>query len=436
MRHLALALLTIVGSASGLLADSVVHPTGRFPADLEAVQAAVDQGGRVLLKAVNAAGQPTAFDFGPTDQATGASVTLTTDVAIRGESIGSRRTVIRGGFFPFQEYEPARVAIQRIVFEGPGGGAAFLGGSAGAELTDNVITKVAGFPWAFGGRKGTGFWIGGGCCDVTGSILIARNTISDIDAEDGIGLALVAFDAEIRVVGNDIRGTGFMGILAFANAGRVTIEDNVVVPGPSLFPGSFYDVGNGIQAGPPNEVPDAGSAVIRNNRVLCENPNADGIVVSGFGSGMDHSLVTNNRVEMRGSLYGGITLAQQVSSTVVSLNRVTGDGAYALDSIGFDADARLERNLFLANATGRFESSLADVYLDQATSETWVLPCQGTVIDLGTGNHTPGCTPALPDQGRPDSRGAHARDIAQRLSHERARLDPREDGRLVPVPAP
>ena len=46
-------------------AATVVYPTGSYPLDVQNVQAALDGGGTVLLKATNAAGVPTAFDFGP-----------------------------------------------------------------------------------------------------------------------------------------------------------------------------------------------------------------------------------------------------------------------------------------------------------------------------------------------------------------------------------
>lgn len=434
MRRAAILVVALSWAVPSLWAEVVVYPTGSFPADPVAVQAAVDTGERVLLKSVDPAGRPTAFDFGPTDQLTGGTVFLTRDVEIRGERAGRRPTTIRGGFFPFRQYEPARVAIRRIRFEGPGGGGAFLGASTGAEITDNVVTHVAGFPWIPGERKGTGFWIGGGCCLVTGTITIARNTISDIDAEDGIGLALVAFDADIRVIANDIRGMNFAGILAFGHTGRLTIEENVVEPGPPRFPGSVFTAGNGIEVGPPS-IADTGAAVIRGNRVLCENPSADGILLLGFDHRLERSVVSANRVEMKGSLYGGITLLDNVSRTLVELNRVTGDGAYALNAFAVNPDVPLQGNLFLANSTSAFEASVADVFLDAATEDTWVIPCHGTVIDLGQDNHTPGCTPALEKEtGTTGDPIAHWRELAERLPLQRAAVQRLDDGRLTPVP--
>src|SRR6266576_5757478 len=52
-------------AAPGSAADRVVYPTGVYPTDVQNVQAAVDQGGTVVLKARSTAGVPTHFNFGP-----------------------------------------------------------------------------------------------------------------------------------------------------------------------------------------------------------------------------------------------------------------------------------------------------------------------------------------------------------------------------------
>jgi hypothetical protein len=237
---------------------------------------------------------------------------------------------------------------------------------------------------------------------VTGTVTIERNVIADIDAEDGLGLALVGFEADVTIAGNDIRGTNFMGILAFGHSGRVRIEDNVVIPGPERFPG-IYSVGQGIQVGPlfagQYEVPTA-PAVIRRNRVSCENPIADGIVLFGGDDRLENSVVALNRVTMQGSFFGGITLYDNVSHTAVALNRVTGSGAYALDvPAAFTPGTLQQGNVFLANDTGGFTESVADVWLGASSVDTWVIGCRGTVVDEGIDNHVIGCSPAQPVEG-------------------------------------
>jgi hypothetical protein len=54
-----------LSAANAALAVIVVYPTGDYPTDVQNVQAAVDQSGTVLLKAQNAAGVATTFNFGP-----------------------------------------------------------------------------------------------------------------------------------------------------------------------------------------------------------------------------------------------------------------------------------------------------------------------------------------------------------------------------------
>jgi hypothetical protein len=422
MRTLAVGAI-VLSLAGPSLAETVVFPTGSHPADVQAVQEAVNGGGTVLLKAINADGVPTAFDFGPPVSGSG-WVQLTAAVEVRGEAAAGTRTTIRGGDTPFFGARPIRTAFRGIRFDRPRGAAIMLVASAGVEITDNVITGVVGFPWFEDNRKGQAVWLlgrpAGGAGPITGTVTIARNVIADIDAEDGLGLALVGFEADVTVAGNDIRGTNFMGILAFGHSGRVSIEDNVVVPGPERFPG-IYSVGQGIQVGPlfagQYEVPTA-PAVIRRNRVSCENPIADGIALYGGDDRLENSVIAANRVTMHGSFFGGITLYDNVSYTAVALNKVNGSGAYALDVPTTFTPGTLQRgNVFLANDIGGFTEGVADVWLGESAVETWVVACRGTVLDEGINNHVVGCSPAQP--------GARAaapigRDLGRLLAREAA----------------
>jgi hypothetical protein len=131
------ALLLLTG------ATTVVRPTGDPAQDLANVQAAVDRGGTVLLKATDASGTPRAFDFGdypvgtynwnyfgnprgyvalgtageivPVDFVTpsGASqtayVSINNDVRLRGESDAGVTTTIRGGTIPVRNFAPRDV---------------------------------------------------------------------------------------------------------------------------------------------------------------------------------------------------------------------------------------------------------------------------------------------------------------------------------------
>lgn len=388
------ALVVLLLCAPSAWADTVVYPTGIYPTDVQAVQAAVNGGGTVRLKAVNVAGEPTAFNFGPPVTGSG-RVRLSTDVQIRGEARASAKTTIRGGDAPFFGDLPVRSAITGISFVGPRLAALYVLASSGVEFTHNVVTDVTGIPWSFGYRKGQGVWIlgapGGGVGPITGTVTIAHNTIANINAEDGIGLTLVGFEADMNVIGNDIRGTNFIGILAFGHSGRVLIQDNTVIPGAERF--AAYSGGNAIQVGPlwaDDQIPDTAPALIWNNRVVAENPNADGIVVYGGERPLNGSWVVGNQVTMRNSLYGGITLFDNTSHTILAGNQVRGNGAFGISMVTFDFPEQ-RGNVVVGNDIARFEATDASVFLGEWTADTLVLGCQGTVVDLGTNNHVVGC---------------------------------------------
>jgi hypothetical protein len=64
--HALIVVMWLIDPAATAAADLVVHPEGNAVADVPNVRAAVAAGGVVLLKATNADGVPTAFEFGRT----------------------------------------------------------------------------------------------------------------------------------------------------------------------------------------------------------------------------------------------------------------------------------------------------------------------------------------------------------------------------------
>src|SRR5262245_46007156 len=135
--------------ASAAPANTTVYPTGSFPLDVQNVQAAIDGGGTVVLKATNAAGQPTAFNFGP-PVVTGSGVNLTTDVTILGEQVGQYMTTINGGFNTILGLVPIKSTIQGIDFEGPLDAPIALVASTGSDIVGNRIRGVVPVPLSFG----------------------------------------------------------------------------------------------------------------------------------------------------------------------------------------------------------------------------------------------------------------------------------------------
>jgi hypothetical protein len=102
---IASSLLVLVASCPrNATADSVnvICPTGVFPTDVQNVQAALDQGGTVLLKATDQNHHTLAFNFGPAaSSAVPNYVSFTKDTSVRGEFAGVSRTTIKGGHQPF-----------------------------------------------------------------------------------------------------------------------------------------------------------------------------------------------------------------------------------------------------------------------------------------------------------------------------------------------
>ena len=83
----------------------------------EVVQAAIDGGGKVVLKATNPSGQLTAFNFGPADTHNSTRANLTTDVTMVGERVGQSMTTINGGFAPFLGFVPVKTHIEVLILK-------------------------------------------------------------------------------------------------------------------------------------------------------------------------------------------------------------------------------------------------------------------------------------------------------------------------------
>jgi hypothetical protein len=239
-----------VSWAAGRRPDRVVFPTGDWPTDVRNVQAAVDRGGTVLLKAKNVAGHPTAFNFGTAthEQFLDLWVDVTTDVWIRGESVGSARTTITGGWapisvgfartfvegewFPTYDGESPHVKIESLNFEGPLEWAILVQRSAGVEIIGNRISNVLGHG-SF--DQGRGITLYGDGERITGKVIIASNIVEDMHAglSDGILVSDVA--ADVDIVGNRVgKIQSFAGISMIRHVeGTVRIAYNFVAPGPS-----------------------------------------------------------------------------------------------------------------------------------------------------------------------------------------------------------
>lgn len=378
--------------------EVVVYPTGDPALDVARVQAAVDSAAKVLLKASDEfTGAPADFDFG--DNAPGGRfVVMSRDVTIRGETLGSHRTTITGGFAPIRgvAWNPVTSSISGIDFTAPGVAALFVTGATGVEFVDNRVEHVVGLPdWLPGLSKGQGVWIVG-LSTVTGDILIADNVIEDVDAQNGYGLALFGFSADARLERNVIRGVDTAGILVGNHTGHVSVTDNDIAPGPARYD-TDYGHGSGIIVG--NAY--GGSSYVRDNTVDCVNPWALGVFVAAsstlFGDIQDAAVIEQNRVMVQGPSAGGIALMGSVSNTLIRNNKVMGSGQFALGGLVWITPADVvAHNRFSGNNISHFEALDADVLFDVNTLENVVEGLARSVVDLGIGNWISGTSTGPP----------------------------------------
>ena len=376
-RNSALAILATAAILlnSGVRADTQVYPTGHFPDDVFNVQSAADIGGVVVLKALDINGTPTAFNFGPAVPGSG-FVTLLADVVLLGEIVDGRKTTISGGSIPLR-VATMHSTIRDLHLQGPRAQGIRVFASRSAQITGNTITDVV-------PQVASGFLFARGILvrssAVQGTLLISDNIIAGVHGDASYGISVSNHTADTRITGNVITGVDLNGILVGVNTNPVSIDNNVVIPGPGTLPDS---VGNGILFGHTR----GGPAYNANNTVLCENPNADGILIVGLGTAPspEHdAVIENNDITMRGSLFGGISLYDQASDNLVRANKISGYGSYALQVGTLVPPGIAERNSFIGNNLSHFVAEVAEVFLDINSHGTIVKGNSGTTIDLGT----------------------------------------------------
>jgi hypothetical protein len=376
------AATAVQGGAATVHAASqaVVYPTGQFPQDVTNVQVAVDRGGSVLLKARNAAGQPTAFNFGPA-QPGGLGVDLFADVSIRGERDDRVMTTVSGGDIPIFAHPGAKVSIDSLDLEGAFFIAMELDTVASAEISRNRIAHIRGRVLPSGLSLASGIDSG-----FAGTISIRDNTIDDLDGAEGLGIEQFAASGSVDIAENRVSGTNTISIEAGGNLGPTTIRRNTVAPGPLRF--QRFGAGTGI------EVNGAGSYRVFDNDATCVNPNAS--CIFGFGTTnffnfepLVAPVMVENRIKTDGAGPIGMMLLGQVSKAFIAENRISGRGDIALATFasGVGDPSDLAANVFVNNQIRDFVAATADVFLDAPTHDTLFIGFSGTVIDLGTNNH-------------------------------------------------
>lgn len=404
--HAALVVAFFAGSARADELDpgpvSVVVGQGDPALDLPAVQAAVHEGGSVLLRGT--------FQFGPTG-----SVEIARDVRIRGEEgvDGEPLTTIVGGWNTFATIPPPRpvlapgpsVSIRGISFTGASGQPILVRYASGAEIVGNQIAAVTPLPLPaplppFGRHAGifvgTPAALGYVAGAITGRVVIAHNRI-DMSAADPAHTSCAAITvvfttgAEAEVRGNAVAGCSGNAIEAVDNyrdvegRGSITISGNTLSTATAGAPYPVPTVPNGIVAGWFFDRA-AGSDPARNPPMLLAQ---NFIEVNGpLGSGIvvltDGAVVRQNRVRQDGG-YAGYFVGG--AGNLLLGDRLTGaaQAGFLVRSMGPGYSLPRQNQILYPHVEG-FTATLATYVFAPGADENLLVAREGTVLDQGTAN--------------------------------------------------
>jgi hypothetical protein len=386
----------------------VVRGTGDPNVDVPAVQAAVNQGGDVILEG------DFSFDKEPTQPlaatlgalyVTAAEILISRAVRISGsrEDDGPMAT-INAGTIPFYVDAPGQsVTIERVHFVRPKESAIFVFAVSGLTIAS---TKIEG-PVPFRGLA-SGIWVvtGGNLPlpnnpghpeNVSGPLRFESNDLdmyggSPVDNTLGITVFAVGVpgaEVDAQVFGNRIRNVTEPAINFRRIAGVARIEHNVIV--------TDTVVGNA----PRNQairVANTGTYVIAHNFIDCRWANAEAEGIGVFSQvpswPIQNAMVFDNAIDMAapsGTVFtafsAGIGVYGYGQGNVVSHNRIRG---YARAGIAIPVfpltgtPAAPQDNIFEHNRFVHFTASVADYFVGANALDTHIVG-GGTVEDEGTG---------------------------------------------------
>ena len=403
-----IALLTVPAMAGASQPyDSVVVGKSDSAYDVKAVQHAVDQGGRVLLKGT--------FDFGDKGR-----VTIENDVEILGETDtrGVPVTKVIGGFWTFHSPLPSKesppeapgpkIGVRGIHFDGAVWAPLHFAYTSGAVISANKITNVipkeVPLKWKGGETLrrqngaifGTYFVTGRKLLPgaVTGHLIFEDNEV-DLKNEKphitlGQGVAFVlTWGATIQIRGNVFTNASRNSIDSLENyldsegRGMVIIKDNKVVTPTVGIPFPTPGTPNGVVVGwfldPSGGVDPArySKIVAMDNYVEVRGDTSVGICVFS-----DRPVITSNDIVVGGgSKARGIV--QVGSSGLIAHNKFQGSGQCALLAAPWKS-FRGSTNTFVDNNISTFKASLAHVVLQG--DNNMLVGASGKAADKGKGN--------------------------------------------------
>jgi len=414
-KKIVIALLFVIGTVISAPAEAgpqtIVISQNNPAVDVQAVQAAVDQGGTIVLKGT--------FDFGDKG-----SVNISKDVKIVGErnSQGIPITKIKGGFRTFLSPLPAqlppqvpgpKIAIQDIHFEGAQAFPIYIAYCAGATIAGNKITNVRPFVtpqmnFSVGIMVGTN-WIQPAATRkyqpgaVTGNITIVDNDLdmaNDTPAKTfGQGIFVHwATGITLQVSGNTVKNCSRNSIEAMDNylgddgSGSVVIRDNKVTTATVGLPFPSPRTPNGICVGWFIDGTGAGASNPKQNMkhmIINNTVKARGETSQGMWIASNEVIVEHNEI---------ITEKQFATPIVVRSahcqilnNKIEGMGASAI-LIGPSQSLKGSNNNCEGNDLNAFKASVIEVILDKDSKNNVVRGSSGKVKDLGIDNQIMGLT--------------------------------------------
>ena len=390
----AVLLFSALFAANTVQAITVVYPTGIFPADVQNVQAAINQGGTVLRKATDSVGHPLAFNFGTPEpnNVPLRFVAIETNVSLSGELVSGSRTTITGGFGPLRIFG-GKNSIDGIKIDGPLNAAIVIVKSNGTRIIGNAIQNVVPDVVAQGFSISDGIDVFGGFdgSRISGDLVISGNSIGNLTGDFALGIQVDSVQASVTISNNTFQlgqTAATVGFLNSAGIGcvrchkAVTISGNMITIGPGIVFNGIVTVGG----------PDARYHVY-SNTINSQGPLSDGIVVFGVADDPGptvSAVIENNFITVHNAenFFGGIDLFGAVSSSTTQGNIIRGDAGAALnmDQL-FPGDTGLvSSNRFLFNDIASVTVSGVPIFLGANTVNNLVRGQCVDVIDLGVSN--------------------------------------------------
>jgi len=403
---------TVISAPTKAEPQTIVVGQNNSAVDIQAVQAAVDQGGTVLLKGI--------FDFGEKGR-----VTISKDVKIVGEKVsqGNPITKIRGGFQTFLSPLPAQlppqapgpnIGIQDIHFDGALMSPIYIAYTAGVTISGNKITNVRPLVATPQMNVSVGIMVGTNWIQpaatrkyqpgaVTGVITIENNDldmVNDAPAKTfGQGIFVHwATGITLQVSGNTVKNCSRNSIEALDNylgddgSGSVVIRDNKVITAPVGIPFPSPRTPNGILVGWSFDGTGAGASnpkqnmkhTITNNTVLARGETSMGMWIAS-----NEVIVENNQITTEKQ--SATPIVVRSAHCQILNNKIEGMGASAI-LIGPSQSLIGSNNKCEGNDLNAFKASVTEVILDKDSKNNIVRGSSGKVKDLGIDNQIMGLT--------------------------------------------